>query len=319
MNIRFFSVNQRVKPLHRVFLCAVLLFVVAIKAEVSDVIANVTQVIQPNKHYDIGQAPVESGVYFQASVYGYNGRIKRDTVTELKNDANRGNALAKELLYLFDQLPTTHTIKSATMMTMRAITAHKQMLKEYVNQKDIIDRNDRVYVAILLQGCVVLTNNARSQLLGILDEINNSLAYWREQKNHPTRYFLHKSPIKWVVGKSQNEEIKNNIKKLERLDHNICDILGRMTKHLYNFNPASSVDGVYAWIDQLFDMVACIGVYKGKSEFDGRFDEVAEKLRFKLNRVGDLKNKVLGKIAFAKKPSQFVRNWLASTLAIASL
>lgn len=283
-------------------------------------IVDAVQGLKPSKsfilQYEIDQVPVESGVYFQSIVNGYSARVKRDVIAQLRQSVIQGDRNSKESLYLFEQLPTTKTVKQAMALLTRAISAHKTMVVQNVGHQDMIDRNDRVYAAILLQNSVVLTNNARDKFLTILDEINNSLMYWRDQKNHPTKYFFHKSPIKWVMGKNQVKEVADNIKKLEKLEHSMRDVLGKMIKHLYAFNPNISVDETYGWVEQLLSIVSCIGTYDDKAADSTRFDQLAQKLRFYIGRVGNFKNVTMAKVASAKKPSHLVRNWMAYTAAI---
>jgi len=283
----------------------------------------VTQAVTKNKsfipHHDSNQAPVESGAYFKRVAHDYNVQIMLKGLEGLQKDVNRGNAQAKELYYLFDKLPTCTTIKQALAMLSRAIAAHKTMVKENAGNQEVFDRNEMFYSALLLQCCVVFTNSARDQFLGILEEVNNSLVYWREQKNHPTKYFFHKSPLKWVVGKSQAEEISDNIKKLEKLEHDIRVVLGKMIKHIYVFNSLAGTDGCYTWIEQLFSILSCVGVYVDTVDHDTRFGKIAEKLRFKVSRVGEVKKSMLEHVASARRSGHFVRNWLAYTVIAAAV
>jgi hypothetical protein len=295
-----------------------------ISTRASDVprsIVDAVQALKPNKslvsNYEIDQVPVESGVYFQSIVNGYNARVKRDVIAQLRQSVIQGDRNSKESLYLFEQLPTTKTVKQAMALLTRAISAHQAMIIQHAGHQDVIDRNDRMYGAILLQNCIVLTNYARNQFLTVLDEINNSLMYWRDQKNHPTKYFFHKSPIKWIMGKSQVKEVADNIKKLEKLEQSVRGVLGKMIKHVYTFNPGSSVDETYEWIEQLLSIVSCIGAYDDKAVDSTRFDQLAQKLRFYVGHVGNFKNMVMAKVASAAKPSHLVRNWMAYTAAIA--
>lgn len=280
------------------------------------------QIVQHGKSFlsslhDGGQVPVESGIYFQRAVALYKSRIRRDVITAIKREADSGDAQAKELLYLFDSLITVVRPHQAVTKLSRALSVHKTMVRE---RADLVYRNDRAYAAILLQGCVTLTDVMREQLLAILDEVSSSLTYWKEQKNRPMSYFFHKSPLKWVMGKSQSEEIANNIKVLEKLESKTRIVLGKMTKHVYAFDPSSTLNDIYAWVKELLSIVVVIGKYDKKDDADDTtFDELAAHLQFDLSNVLNLKKTIMSKMSFAKKPSHMVRHWMAYTAAALSL
>lgn len=309
------------KSIIAVFLLPIFCFIAA--NEKGSVVDAMAQVIKPGKALLRGYAPedvpAESGIYFQLVAQSYNARIKRDILGKVRQSAAQGNSHAKELLYLFNELPNLKGVKQVIAMLTRSISAHQSMIADNTGHNDTIVTYDRVYSALLLQSSVVLTNQARDQLLAILEEINSSLSYWKDQKNHPIHYFFHKSPLKWVTGKSQTEEIASNIKKLERLEYSIHSILGRMTHHVYKFNPNYSVDELYDWTEELLTILFCIGKYEDKPEHETRFDKIAAQLRFKVSHVDNLTNTVFEKMAFAKKPSHYVRNWMVYTAAMIAL
>ena len=268
--------------------------------------------------YQIDRTPVESSIYLQQIITNYNSHVKHSISTLLKKEVDQGFSHAKELSYLLGQLNSTITTKQAIVILTRAVSAHKAMMQENAVHQKKIDWYENAYSPILLQSSVILLNAAREQFLVILDEINSSLLYWKEQKNHPMKYFFHKSPLKWVTGQRQTDEVVGNIKKLEKLEHDIRVLLGRITKHIYAFKPDGNVDECYTWINQLLSMLYCIGVDSKKIEYENRFDETADKVRFKLGRVSSLKNILLSKISPAIKPGHIARNWLTYSAALAA-
>src|SRR5579864_5147437 len=162
--------------------------------------------------HDIEHMSVESDIYLQRIIASHNAHMKYAIMEWVKKDTQ--NSYAKELLYLLSQLDTTTTVRQSILLLTRVVSAYQSMRHDIANYQESSAWQERAYVMMLLQCSVVLVSIARRQLLSILDEIHTSLSYWREQKRSPMSYFLHKSPLKWVAGKRQADEIATNIKKL---------------------------------------------------------------------------------------------------------
>ena len=162
-------------------------------------------------------------------------------------------------------------------------------------------------------------NDARNQILNALDEIDNLIAYWRDQQYHQLGYFFHKSPTKWVMGKTQTKEIGNNIKKLERKQRELYTILGSLTGHVHAFTESGvGHDDCYAWIEELFEVLSCVRVPLQYHSDGTRFDDIAAALALKIKRVGLLKHDLLLSIVSTRKPNHFVRHWIAYTAVLAA-
>src|SRR6266446_771800 len=65
---------------------------------------------------------------------------------------------------------------------------------------------EKQHSGIMVKCAKILHDSAYAQILDTLQEIDNRIAYWRYQKNHPWGYFLAKNPMKWVMGASQDVE-----------------------------------------------------------------------------------------------------------------
>jgi len=271
------------------------------------------------RDYKINRTPVESIIYLQHMITSYNAHMKHAILNWLKKEYSPEAPLyVKELSYLLSHLESVTTVKQAVVTLARAISMYKIMQQENSGNQELF-WHERACSSILLQCSVVIVKVAREQLLMLLDEINSSLIYWRDQKQNPVRYFFHKSPLKWVMGKRQADEVAGNIKKLEKLEFNTRVALGRLTKHIYAFDIESDIDQAYKWINQLLQMIVCTDEDQEKeAKYDSRFVEVAEKLRFKLSCVNNLKDKVLSKIPSTIKPGHIARNWLTYAAALAA-
>ncbi len=265
--------------------------------------------------YKIDHVPVASGIYIQNAVASHNAHMKHAIMNWLKKDLSKGASYNKELYYLLENLEQVNTVKQAIIVMTRAISAHKAMIQDNPSYKESDTWQERAYGMIVLQCSVVLTNMARTQFLMILDEVNNSLMYWKDQQQHPVKYFFYKSPIKWVKGKRQADEVASNIKKLEKLDYTIRVLLGKLIKHIYNFEVEGNLDTTYAWLDSLLSILSSVGLGQDIHDKKSRFNRVAEKIQFKLTVVNQYKNTIMSKIESAVKPGHIARNWLLYMIA----
>src|SRR5438445_10471751 len=117
---------------------------------------------------------------------------------------------------------------------------------------------------VLVKCARVLYDNARQQVLEALQEIDNRNAYWQYQKDHQWQYFLTKNPLKWITGKSQEEEIQNNLELLESHQGELYVLLGQLAEcgneydHGYKTSFLSDYKKGYEWIDDLLDLLSRI-------------------------------------------------------------
>ncbi len=266
--------------------------------------------------YKIDRIPVESDIYLRQVITSYNAHMKHAVIDWLKKELVKGSADLKELYYLLSHLDSVTTAKAAIIMLARAVSAYQTMRQSHPSYQADKAWQERAYTIIVLHASVILVTIARAQLLLILDEIYNSLTYWREQKRSPVKYFFHKSPLKWVMGKRQAEEISSNIKKLEKLEYDVRVVLGRLTKHIYAFNIQGGVNESYFWIEELLSMLKCVGANKEKAvEKPTRFENIVDGLRLKLGCVSVLKDTLMTKMSGTIKPGHFARNWISYSIA----
>jgi hypothetical protein len=222
-----------------------------------------------------------------------------------------------ELQYLLNNYGRFST---ATLLS-RLRSAHHEMVKiNYDTHNEKYQYYEQICSALLLQCAQMLSDNARKQLLDALHEVDDLIIYWRYQKNHPFSYCFHKSPLKWITGKSQENEVSSNIKRLERKQAELYTSLGKLTAHAHYFTECGMTYAeCYTWIEELFSVLACIKTTGFEKTTDGtRFDLIAAQLESKTKSVGNLKYHCLHSIASAKKSNHFVRNWIAYTTALAA-
>ncbi len=220
-----------------------------------------------------------------------------------------------ELNYLFDNYRRFSTI---TLLS-RLRSAHQEMVKNIIDvHSEKYQYYEQICSALLLQCGQMLSDNAHKQLLDALHEIDDLIVYWRYQKNHPLKYCFGKSPVKWIMGKSQEKEIQDNIKCLESKQAELYVVVGRLTAHEHLFTECEvAYADCYAWIEELLSVLSCIKTSSGKRTDGTQFDIIAAQLELKLKYVSFLKYDSLYSIISAKKSNHFVRHWIGYTIALA--
>jgi hypothetical protein len=170
--------------------------------------------------------------------------------------------------------------------------------------------------AVLVKSARVLYDNARAQILDALQEIDNRIAYWQYQKNHQWRYFLTKSPLKWVTGNTQDTEIENNLEQLQSHQGELYVLLGQLAQlgtvydHEYKTVFAAQDTKGYAWIDGLLNLLPRIKVVTKSVVDSSPFIARAALLKAKLERVRRFKSDILSDIVGTQVPAHIERNWL---------
>lgn len=170
--------------------------------------------------------------------------------------------------------------------------------------------------SVVVQCAKVLYDTTYAQILEALQEIDNRLMYWRGQKNHPWIYFVTKSPMKWVTGSSQDEEVNNNIEQLQSHQGELYVFLGQLAEfgnvYVHKYKTVFRTDYIqaYAWVDGLLDALGRIKVSIKNIDDMSPFIARVTVLKAKLEKVRFFKNQILSEIKETQIPAHLERNWL---------
>lgn len=235
---------------------------------------------------------------------------------KIKRDADENASYKKELRYLFKNYGNF----SAPALLSRVRSAHQAMVKTETNKEtEIYQQYEQISSALLLICAQVFCNDVRNQLLNALHTTDQLIMYWRDEQQHQLHYFFHKSPIKWILGKSQAQEITDNLKRLGAKQRELYTILGALTGHIHALTERDmSYNDCYEWMDELFAIVKCV---QNTSSYTGdgtKLDDLAAQLGLKMKVVSSLKYTILRSVASAKKPTHLVRHWIAYAAALAA-
>ncbi|HLC06948.1 MAG TPA: hypothetical protein VJJ26_02050 [Candidatus Babeliales bacterium] len=169
----------------------------------------------------------------------------------------------------------------------------------------------------LLSKCAkVLYDSARTQILEALLEIDNRITYWQYQRDHQWKYFVSKSPFKWVMGPKQEEEIENNLDLLKSHQGELYVLLGQLSELGNLFTQGykdiflTDYTKGYEWIDKLLDVLPRIKTDVKAAGGSSPFVARVNALKAKLEKVGQFKNDLLADITETVIPSHYARNWL---------
>lgn len=254
----------------------------------------------------IHKSPLE----FKQAVARYVKSTDVQCFQEVQRNIDENVAYKKELRYLFKNYGKF----SAITLLFRLRSAHQAMVKQDIDvEGEVYKKYEQMCSALLLTCVQVFCNDVRNQILQTLNEIDDLLVYWRYQQNHQIKYFFSKSPMKWIVGKDQEKEIVHNIIRLERKQRELYTLLGTLTGYMHMFTESGTTyDECYTWIEGLFEVLSSIKI-TGYSSDGTRFDKIAGALELQFKQVAKFKHDSLRSVVFAKKPSHFVRNWIAYT------
>lgn len=253
---------------------------------------------------------------FKQAVARYTNHIEHHYLTLVSRNSDENIAYKKELRYLFKNYGRF----SVNALLSRLRSAHQEMVKQEINKEsETYQRYEQISSALLLVCSLIFFNELRSQILSALSEIDYLLMYWRYQYTHQISYFFSKSPLKWIIGKKQEQEIIHNILNLEQKQKELCILLGSLTEHVHLFNDVNTTYAdCYTWVEKLVELCACI---KTKSRYnDGsRFDVVATQLELKLKKIDEFANGCISSIKMTKKPGHFTRNWIRYAVGAAAV
>ena len=265
-----------------------------------------------NLNYPIDQ-------WFEKKVDGYFAKSKTLAQDKLKSD----RFAVKELLYALERVESCSSPGQFIALLERLRSAYDEKERDG-HEASSVENNllDQVRCALLLKISATISASAREAILDVLYTTDNYLTYWYDQHNHTTRYFFHKSPHKWFIGKKQEDEIDDNIQLLQKVQEKHYRILGLLTAHLNTFEGMANVSDHYAWLDQLFSIINNVLVAQKRTDSSSadQFCRLAKTMQHYLGKLPEHYNQVMTTIVPAKKPNHFVRNWIAySTLLTSTL
>jgi len=233
--------------------------------------------------------------------------------------------------FLFS-IATTLSVFSASrkpQVTIKTVPQGIHALNMIINTAPYLDSvNVPAYEkenAPTMIGCAkVLYDNARGQILDALSEIDNRIAYWQYQKDHPWNYFVSKNPLKWVTGPKQEDEVENNLDTLKSHQGELYVLLGQLSELGVVFTKGykdiflTDYHKGYEWIDALLNALVRLKT-KEISADTSAFIVRAQKLRAQLERVNQFKNDLISDISETEIPSYIARNWLKAGTALFGL
>jgi hypothetical protein len=221
------------------------------------------------------------------------------------------------LVTIFFSIHTSQRQDSVAISTIpQAIVALRNIIFNAPADNIALQSYEKEQSGTIVDCAKVLYDTAYAQILATLQEINIRLAYWREQKNRPWKYFLEKSPIKWFTGVPQQEEIQNNIEQLQSHQGELYVMLGQLAEygneyeHTYKTIFRDNVTQAYAWVDGLLDVLARIKVAIKDLDTMPPFIARVMVLKAKLEKVRSFKNQIVSEMKEAQIPAHLVRHWL---------
>lgn len=293
------------KQLFRVFLLLINTFLLyGTAVSYSDMIKN----IQENTIKTPSQSQPRD---FKQALNRYINHTISSCLQTSQSPTNEITSHKKELRFLLNN----HKKLSVSDLLLHLQTIH-QNLMQYQDNNHQIDFYDEQICSALLLWCIdTFITEINEQSLRTLDEINNLILYWQYQQEHPVYYFFHKSPIKWIKGKSQKNEIFLNLRILKNKQRDLYTFLGSLTEHMHNFTQRGlDPKDCYQWIKELCIILDSIGEKKIKSVSDDTsFDNLIAQLQLYNKVAKTLYRNCLLSIRSVQKAPLIMRNWIKYT------
>jgi len=201
------------------------------------------------------------------------------------------------------------TLSAARFAVIRIINQFPQNVAD-------VQKYEKEQCNVLLQCAKVLYDNARTQILGALLEIDNRIAYWQYQKDHQWQYFVSKSPLKWVKGPKQEEEITDNLETLKSHQGELYVLLGQLSElgnvftQGYKDTFVTDYTKCYEWIDALLNALSRIQIDRKRTTDKSPFLARVKLLKEQLHNVEKFKVTLVSDIAETNIPTHLARNWL---------
>lgn len=227
--------------------------------------------------------------------------------------------LEKNITTHIDRLYDNFSLHSVAINTLSEMRSNVQLTKTLTQAEELfnylnepfIKRHKEIECGVALQAGALLGNYTNLVLLKLLVTIDDYLLYWQEMSDHPTYYFFHKSPLKWLTGKKQQQEIDENIRLLSALQQKYRKILGRLIKHVQQFNEQGTIEEQDAWLSQFVEIVRGLYIRQPIMGYDD--SQLIQQMKCELRSASSYKNHEFYCLSQIKPSNHLVRNWLRYT------
>ncbi len=228
----------------------------------------------------------------------------------------------KKVAAYINELQRNFSHNHSTIVTLRRVLLQVQNCKTLeqalvlLNKVDdsLIKKHKKIECAFLVQASVVLGDYTTEMLLDLLAIIDSHLSYWQKMHDYPNYYFFHKSPIKWFVGKGQQQEINDNIRLLSAIQQKYLKVLGALTKHAQQFNDKATIEEHYTWVGQFMPIMQVLYIRSNGDVID--YEHTMHTIKHALKNASIYKNYALFCLGKVKPPHHFMHNWLKYTMLL---
>ena len=220
-------------------------------------------------------------------------------------------------LFSAAQLIKAAQAKQAPVKTgQNALAVVAKIITNYPEDLVAAQMYEKQQTDLLVKCAKLLYDNTRTQILDALLEIDNRIAYWQYQKDHPWNYFVSKSPVKWVTGPKQEDEIETNLDLLQSQQGELYVLLGQLSElgnvFVQGYKDLFLTDYTkgYEWIDNVLNALSRIKTSTSIQQEGSVFITRARLLHSKLENVNRFKDDILAEISETAIPGYVARNWL---------
>ncbi len=229
-----------------------------------------------------------------------------------KSVAAQVSQAKKSVADYFSSYVNEEEVVSKKITIAQAIVLVQQIIDTQLRDETKMQEYWQVKSSIILRCAKILHEATTRKILKTLQEINKRLIYWLYQKEHQWQYFFGKNPLKWVMGKKQNEEIATNIEQLQHKQDELYIRLGELSsidwhEYLMAFN---NYQASYAWVGKLLSILSDKKEISVMSPYGDDYSAIAVQLKKELQKVNSLTETILLSLADTAVPHHIMRNWI---------
>lgn len=165
---------------------------------------------------------------------------------------------------------------------------------------------------------IEMSKNMSITFYDLLHTLEENQHYWQDHKTHSIKYFFARSPQKWFGGKSHQQEINDNLLRIDMLITILERSIDALTKYLSTFDQLVDQAQKKLWLSGLMNVMYSISLsfnevsnetLQAKSEcfVKMRFIEQYKELKIFFNNGAKRLN---GQVKLTGKPNILMRNWV---------
>ncbi len=231
------------------------------------------------------------------------------------------SSVSKEFVLANDNVDRCSKAQDLAVLLQQMRNSYAYMHNGYQEGEKVCTEHRKELHAFLFKASYKHVQLLQKVVLDVLDDLDQSLRYWRDKKAHTIRYWFSKNPSKWFEKKPQLQEIEEHLSHTMIVYKYHAQFLGQLNHQLQTWGTIASDEEYYDWSvrsatvvrDFLLDQRQedCVVESYSYPELLGILgNNLKESIKYK-ERIRTTSGK-------ACKPQHVIRYWIPYTAGIAA-